>query len=195
MSNKYLSELFKSGEEFEAFLRQMQAFKEGVERGDIQIPSALKATQDGNGNNIGNTYAKKSDLTNGSIKVNKATNADKATNDSNGNKISDTYATKSGTFEDMTVGKLKASFKHSFDTVGISGVTFKRTTGKVYIINAEFGAVTNEGSVFVVMGGLGGAHSTQSKEGYRAYCLFDQLFFVNSSGNKIEAHNVNIREI
>jgi len=73
--------------------------------------TATKATQDGSGNNIVNTYAKKTDVVNitgnqtiagtktfsstiaGSINGNAAT-ATKATNDANGNNIVSTYSTK-----------------------------------------------------------------------------------------------------
>ena len=53
--------------------------------------TALKATQDGNGNVISSTYATKSDITNGTI------TALKATQDGNGNVISSTYATQNTT--------------------------------------------------------------------------------------------------
>lgn len=60
--------------------------------GNIQIDVVTKATQDGNGNVISNTYVKKTD------KVTSASSADsaiKATQDGSGNVITSTYATKS----------------------------------------------------------------------------------------------------
>ncbi|MBR5817801.1 MAG: hypothetical protein IKY62_04060, partial [Clostridia bacterium] len=51
---------------------------------------AEKATKDGNGNVISDTYAKSSDLTNGTVTV------DKATKDGNGKVISETYLKKAG---------------------------------------------------------------------------------------------------
>lgn len=94
MSNRYLSTLFKSGEEFEEFLNKLDAFKKGIEKGTIIIPEATKATQDGDGNDIGNTYVKKTDLANGN------TTAYKAERDGNGNIITSTYAKKT----DLTNG-------------------------------------------------------------------------------------------
>lgn len=64
MSNRYLSTLFKSGEEFEEFLNKLDAFKKGIEKGTIIIPEATKATQDANGSIIHSTYAKKTDIPN-----------------------------------------------------------------------------------------------------------------------------------
>lgn len=61
-------------------------------KGNIQIDAVTKATQDGNGNVISNTYVKKTD------KVTSASSADsaiKATQDASGNVITSTYATKS----------------------------------------------------------------------------------------------------
>lgn len=55
--------------------------------------SATKATQDGNGNNIVDTYARQNG-TYPNMTVGNATNAVKATQDSNGNNIADTYAQK-----------------------------------------------------------------------------------------------------
>lgn len=128
MSNRYLSTLFKSGEEFEEFLNKLDAFKKGIEKGTIIIPESTKATQDANGNNIANTYATKTDLTEGNITVRTSYKADcdrqgsvihtayakktdltsgkitvqKATQDANGNNIVDTYATKDN-FEKIAV--------------------------------------------------------------------------------------------
>lgn len=68
--------------------------------------SATKATQDGNGNNIVDTYARQNG-TYGSMSVGNATNAEnatKATQDGDGNIIPDTYAKQSGTYPNMTVG-------------------------------------------------------------------------------------------
>ena len=72
MGNRYVSELFKSGEEFEEFLQKLDAFKKGVESGEIVIPKAL---QDSDGKKFQDTYAKKADLTSGAITVKNATKA------------------------------------------------------------------------------------------------------------------------
>ena len=131
MSNRYISELFSSGEEFEEFLKKVDAFKKGVEAGTIVIPkagSATKATQDGDGNVIKDTYAKTTDLTSGAITVKKANeaasattagSATKATQDGDGNVIPDTYAKKSdlenGT---ITVKNARLALKASEDSYG-----------------------------------------------------------------------------
>lgn len=70
--------------------------------------SAGSATNDGSGNNIASTYAKKSDLTGGSLTVAKATSATsatKATNDGSGNNIVSTYATQNA----LTSGSLEVA--------------------------------------------------------------------------------------
>lgn len=57
--------------------------------------SATKATTDTDGNNIGDTYTKKSDLSSASVKyATSAGSATKASSDENGNNIANTYATK-----------------------------------------------------------------------------------------------------
>ena len=124
MANRFISNLFKSGEEFEEFLAKLDAFKRGVEDGSIVIPNATnatKATQDADGNVIADTYAKKSDLESGAITVKKASGASnattavsatKATQDANGNVIADTYAKKS----DLTSGAITVKSASSAST-------------------------------------------------------------------------------
>lgn len=83
--------------------------------GQTPVGLAQKATADGNGNNIEQTYAKQSG-TYAQLNVGHSTNADnatKATQDASGNVITNTYATKtelagkantSGTYPDLNVG-------------------------------------------------------------------------------------------
>lgn len=72
MSNRYISKLFNSGEEFEAFLDIVQNFVFSVLSGEKSVPKAdvaTKATQDANGADIPTTYAKIADLQNGMLNV------------------------------------------------------------------------------------------------------------------------------
>ena len=84
MANRFMSTLFKSGTEFETFLKSLDTFMKNVKSGALVVPkatSATKATQDGNGKNIDSTYAKIDDLKNGALavpSVNKAALATKA---------------------------------------------------------------------------------------------------------------------
>ncbi len=100
--------------------------------------SAGSATNDGSGNNIASTYAKKSDLTGGSLTVAKATSATsatKATNDGNGSNIASTYAKKS----DLTDGSLEvaiataAGMSNAVKCHNLTGVYFDGTVAEYSI--------------------------------------------------------------
>ena len=102
--------------------------------------SAGSATNDGSGNNIASTYAKKSDLTGGSLTVAKATSATsatKATNDGNGSNIASTYAKKS----DLTGGSLEvamakeAGMSNAVKCHNLTGVLFDGSTAEYSIGN------------------------------------------------------------
>ena len=109
MINHHVSTLFNTAEEFEAWISQTMATLKGITDGTIVVPNATaagRATNDGNGKNIAETYTTKAEraatqaavdsIINGDTIVPKATNAlaaDKATNDGNGKNIAETYTT------------------------------------------------------------------------------------------------------
>ena len=120
MGQPYVSTKFRTGAEFEAWLEEVLKTDEALRKsitdivnGDTIVgkadkaqhaegtnyatlaESAYKATNDGNGVNIDEAYAKKNG-TYENMTVGKANSADyatKATQDGNGNNIADTYAT------------------------------------------------------------------------------------------------------
>ena len=102
----------------ENIVRSVNGVKAGND-GDVTITAvqsateATKATQDGNGNVISNTYVKKTD------KVTSASSADsaiKATQDASGNVITSTYATKSELTSGLG-GKANSSHTHAISDV------------------------------------------------------------------------------
>lgn len=96
---------------------------------------ANKATLDGNGQTITSTYAKKTDLTSGTITV------AKATKDGNGNTIASTYAKKTDlTSGAITVAKASALVTDEIfiDEITSAGVAVALEYGRVYFISARF---------------------------------------------------------
>lgn len=158
MANRYVSTLFSSGEEFEDFLNKLEAFKEGVKDGTIVITkakhaeTATKATQDNDGNVIPDTYAKKSDLTGGTLKVAKAASADSATNASTA--YSAEVATKAqqdvnGNFIHTTYRRKDERLQFTSMTT-TNGISFKANLerGKTYLIKIHDTAL---GTTSVIM--------------------------------------------
>ena len=185
MSNRFVSTMFSSGEDFEDFLKKMQAFIDGVKNGEIVIPNAksatkatnaTKATQDSDGNVIKDTYAKKSDLTAGTITV------AKATKDGNGNVIPDTYAKKSDlTAGNITVAKatkdgngnvIKDTYAKKSDltdgTITVAKATSAESAGSAtndalgYIIHKTYASVSTLSN-----GNLVVKKATEDRQGYK----------------------------
>lgn len=129
--------------------------------------SAGSATNDGSGNNIASTYAKKSDLTGGSLTVAKATSATsatKATNDGNGSNIASTYAKKS----DLTGGSLEVAIAtaagmsnavkgHNLTGVYFDGITETYSIGKIpapaLLIFEFYNTLVGDATAFAVYNG------------------------------------------
>lgn len=117
--------------------------------------NATNATNDGNGNNIVNTYATQTGYY-GSMSVGNADSATNATNDANGNNIANTYATQNnvvntyaattGTYAGMTVGNATNATN---DANGNNIASTYATPSGI----AAAGYITNSPGVDLYMGG------------------------------------------
>lgn len=107
MMNHHVSTLFATAEEFEAWIRATKATLEGISNGTIKVPFADKATKDGNGKNIAETYALKTTLETAQTEITKIKNGDVVVGKAN----------------KVTVGE--AAYALRIDTAGADGyITF-----------------------------------------------------------------------
>ena len=176
--------------------RALASVRRGVEHADTAT-TATKATQDGNGNAIAETYAKQTDLkkvidgTTTVAKATSATTATKATQDGNGNAIAETYYRKTN-FDKIVGGTVEPSGKtnvqYSVPTdVSSKGVVVQTNTSGT-LINALSKATASISGFFSILYNavktryLGridlGMYAIQNTYDFTSFAGYDRYTFV-----------------